>query len=477
MPPVFAASDTVERLDSPRFRIHYTRAGSHAVPADDADRDGTPDYVQEVAREYEAVRAFYRDELGFLEALPDDAVPEDNGGDGRFDVYLLDFPTTADGAFRQERCLTEAASRCTGYMLHENDFARRSYPSRQRATRILASHEYFHAIQNAYDARAGVVLGEGTAVWASEAYDDSLGDLEGFARGYLGRPERSLGQEPSGPVDEFSYGSAIFFQFLSERFDPSLVRELWQGLLEAADAGEPPALGSSWHPVLDRVLQREHASSLAQAFAEFTRWNLYTGPRADPTRSYRSGAMYPEVSSSVEALPFNDASVRVFPLSARFYRATLERAQALTFALGAGDTGLAGLELILARESEGRIEEIASGDAAEETTLSLELEAGDVVHAVVLNTRASGESLRPALCLGDAAAVKRCRGEPSPTADGGTNEQDDAASERDAPDGGCSAAASGGGAARSGWAGWLGLAVGLAFVRRRKRAARTAAED
>ena len=233
--PAYYPGDEVEHLDSPAFRVHFTRAGRHAVPAGDRDRDGIPDYVQDVADEYEAVRAYYRDDLGFLEPLSDARAPRAEGGDGgdsRFDVYLVDFGTSSDGAFRAQTCEPGAAHRCSGYMLQENDFDGRNYPSLDLATRILASHEYFHAVQAAYRSDAGAVLGEGTAVWASEAYDPSLDDFEGFASGYLARTERSLTTEPTGPVDAFTYGSALFFQFLSERHEPAIIRELWQALAD-----------------------------------------------------------------------------------------------------------------------------------------------------------------------------------------------------------------------------------------------------
>jgi hypothetical protein len=409
LPPLFAADDEVERFDSDSgfFRIHYTRSGTHAVPVQDQDADGVLDYVASVGAEYDAVLAFYTDALGFGPPLRDDIAGEADGGDDRFDVYLLDFPNSADGSFRRDACLPDQPTRCTGYMVQENDFARRNYPSRAQATRIVASHELFHAVQNAYRADGSIVLSEGTAVWASESYDGSLSDFESFVGGYLEHTDRSLAQEPSGPVDRFSYASALFFRFLEERFGRDVIRELWQDLRDA-----PMAAEANWIEALDRRLHQVHASSTGEAFLEFSSWNLRTGPRADPERSYRDGARYPTVSEQRVELPFEDGLVRVFPLAARFYATELTAPAEIELAVVVSDRAqLHGLELLLARETDGKITELhnpAPGPDAKAAKIGLSADSGDVIHAALVNTRSAGESARPALCFGARPAVESC---------------------------------------------------------------------
>jgi hypothetical protein len=400
-PPRFSANDRVESFDAAggAFRIHYTRAGEHAVPSADVDGDGVPDYVQQVAAEYAAVGEFYAGELGFERPLSDADVRGDNGGDDRFDVYLLDFATSSDGEFRREGCLAGEPFRCTGYMLHENDFNGRNYPSLARATRILASHEYFHAVQSAYDADAGRVIGEGTAVWASEQYDPTLTDLQGFVAGYLDNTERSLAQEPAGPFDQFSYGSSLFFQYLGERYGRDVIGELWQALRAQAAAEEAKA----WPDVLDRLLRDAHDSSLAEAFTEFSSWNLFTGGRADAQRGYARGEGYPELEAKGVSLPYEDTALRVFPLAARFFSARVMGRGELRFVLG-GAADLQGVRLLLARVTSTKLQELQLTAADGEAALTLsDVSRGDTVFAAVINTRRSGESARPDVCLGECA--------------------------------------------------------------------------
>lgn len=313
LPPRYDPADVVESIVSPSgsFRIHFTRAGRHAVPNDDADADGTPDFVALVARTYDEVLARY-EAMGFRAPRSDEAVPDDNGGDGRFDVYLLDFGGASDGAFRRELC-TPAG--CAGYMLQENDFLGSPYPSREYAVRLLASHELFHAVQAAYDDGLGVqgsVLSEGTAVWASERFDPTLFDLEHLASGYTSRTDRSLGVDPATAGSAYTYGSGIVFEHLTVRHGDALVRELWEDLAARPD-------DVRWLEVLDARLRRTYASNFGEEFLHLAEWMMFLGARADASRGPANGRAFDPVAATIVELPFEDRRVRMFPASIRYY--------------------------------------------------------------------------------------------------------------------------------------------------------------
>ena len=87
--------------------------------------------MEDVAVLYDDVLALYRDELGFRPPLAD-ATVADNGGDGRFDVYLVDFGggiATAPSGSDAGGLDRAAPGQCVGYMVQENDFAGYGYPS------------------------------------------------------------------------------------------------------------------------------------------------------------------------------------------------------------------------------------------------------------------------------------------------------------------------------------------------------------
>ena len=424
----FLATDTVEHFDAPDsgYRVHFTRAGKNAVPAGDANANGIPDLVESVASVYDLVGAKYHAAMGFRFPLSDLALGS-NGGSDRFDVYLLDFGLQADGAFRVDACPNE---KCVGYVVQENDFVGYNYPNATVATRILGSHEYFHAIQAAYDNNQGVNFSEGTAVWATEQFDPSTNDFEGFLSGFMSRPDRSLDSPPSGPVPAFAYGSAIFFQFLSEKFGPLIIRKLWERCengsghpSEPADVGNP-----HWLIQLDALLKAEYQSSFAQAFSTFVVWNLFTGTSADATQSYFNGFSYPPPLITSAAAPFRVDQQRVFYAASAYFQVapagrTTMGAMLVDDPLTPNEDETQGMALVLAVRRNDRNGPVAPvADVKAENTVDTSGNAQLLV--AVVNTAREGLngvlSKRPGLCIGSPEELRACRIALDPTFDAGS---------------------------------------------------------
>jgi hypothetical protein len=406
----FEPNDVVDSygVDGGSFRVHFTRAGKNAVPSRDTNGSGIPDAVETVAAVYEDVGKTYQ-EWGFRVPPRDGSLPS-NGGDDRFDVYLLDFGGSADGAFRVDSCPNSEI--CIGYMVQENDFAGYNYPSFSEATKILGSHEFFHATQAAYDTGQDVVVSEATAVWATERYDPESSDFERFIGAYLQRPDRSLDSAPAGPVPASAYGTALFFQFLSERYGSAIVRELWERLENTQGAASEPQdqANPTWVPQLDALLQQKYQSSFANAFETFATWNLSTGPAANPSVSYQRGADYPAPTVSQATLPIAGQSLRVFYASTQYFRAELNgqtqlSAQLFDDPLNEGDD-TQGLVLVAATRKSGRNLWVGR------VTQPIDVSAADEVVFAVINLLRSGTgpvlSRRPRLCAGTAETLQLC---------------------------------------------------------------------
>jgi hypothetical protein len=405
----FEPDELVETFGSEggHFLVHFTRMGPNAVPAADADTSGVPDFVEEVAGVYEEVFTKYELELGFRPPSGDEGYP-DNGGDGRFDVYLVDFAGQGDGHYSNDKCGPTNDDICAGYMVQENDYKGYGYPSTLVANRILGSHEFFHAVQAAYDIGQGSVLAEGTAVWATETFDPSLKDFEAFLGGYLDNPDRPLDKPLPGAVDPFSYGSAIYFKFLTERYDETMVRSL----LERCENGAAGVADPVWFEQLDPFLQAEAGVSFADSFTEFVTWNLFTGKFADPERSYDAGAGYPGVKMTEVASPHTDDELRVFYASAQYYRTDPAGRAEMTAALVAHDGSpedVDGLRLLIASragEVVGPVTEVADVGAGTET---IDTSVAERFLVVVVNGLTGGDSRKPALCIGTVEEVAACR--------------------------------------------------------------------
>lgn len=459
--PSFDADARAEQHDSDGgfFRVHYARQGTHAVPARDADADGVPDFVNTVAADFDAVLAFYT-ELGYHEPTSDADLPGENGGDGRFDVYLRDFPNAgADGQFVPDDAC--AAEGCSGYMMLENDFVGRGYDSIDLAIRLVASHELFHAVQQTYASDLDGWLSEGTAVWASEAFDAEAGDLERQAPTYLARPQSSLATSPPG-TDPIRYGGGLFFEFIDEHAERQVLLEMWERL---ADAG-------TWPLALDAAL-RQHDRTLAQEFGSFVEWNLFTAERADPERAYAQGELLPAVNERAVDWGYRDDAVRVLPLSARYYAVDTDSAQTLSAAaILPDDVDAADLGLFIAVEHEGRIAEVQRADAERERLVSVSLEAGDTAHVALFGTRSEGGSVQPDVCIGTPDQAMACSAgddevdEPSDSEDAGRTQNT-------SDGGGCSVTRALRSAPARGAASWwtMGAWVAAGLIRRRLRRA------
>jgi len=470
----FERGDTVESFASVggRFRVHFTRSGPNAVPAADANTDGVPDFVEEVAAVYDEVLAFYTVDLGFRAPL-DDGDIADNGGDDRFDVYLVDFAGVGDGNFAQDQC---SGGTCAGFMTQENDYAGYGYPSTLYANRILGSHELFHAVQAAYDVDQGSVLAEGTAVWATERYDPTLEDFEHFIDGYLENPDRPIDEGLPGPADPFSYGAAIFFQYLEEAHGPNMVRALW----EASEDGANGVADPYWVEALGPALEATAGVTFANAFAEFARWNLFTDDFADPGQAYAAGDGYPRVRIDPATAPHQDDALRVYYASAQYYGLDPAGRAAIAAALvptATAPDATTDLRLFIATESGGArsVTSIADVSAGTET---VDASNASRVIVVVVNVASGGDSKKPGLCIGAPDEVAACKvalgevgggGGGSGPGGGGPGDDDggDDADGDDAGDG-CGCVEAGRTPAQSSWAAVAFSAAIAAYGRRRR---------
>lgn len=396
--------------------VHFSRTAPNGVPTADTDGDGTPDYVESVAHIYESVAAKYQNELGFRAPLTDASLAN-NGGDGRFDVYLLDFGRTADGNFMSDQCQND---RCIGYVQQENDFVGYNYPSIEEAVAILGSHEYFHGVQDAYDTSQDVVFLEGTAVWATEQFDPSSADFENYIEGYLSQPDRSLDSPPPGPVPPFAYGSAIFFQFLSEKYGTAIIREL----LERIENGKgDPSLSTDvadpkWTRQLDLLLKKKYESSFAEAFTTFAQWNLYLRVGgAAPQESYAQASSYPAPAMQTVSAPYQSPTpLRAYYAATKYFKAASAGREQLGAVLiddpKTAEDETAGLKLLLAVRRNGKNDQVLRvADVKVAQTLDTSGKA-DLVVAVV-NTAHEGFdgqlSKRPGLCIGSPEELLACR--------------------------------------------------------------------
>lgn len=306
--PAFAKGTTPLAHDGEHVRVHYVTTSDDAVPPDDADDSGVPDFVEEVVRLAE-ISWQDLEARGFRTPLVDAGlVPDDDGGDGRFDIYLTNLKQ-ADGNYVVEAC-TEEPVHCAGYFAMENDLAGFNYDSVEEGISVLTSHELFHAVQAAYVTELAVTWSEGTAMWNQEQTFPEQDDYEVKVAAFLARPDRPFDRGGGGFGDRYVYGAALWPTFLEERYGDGTV----QRSLEACEA---LGAGSSFLDAIGQMLA-DDGESLESAWIEFSRWNLFTGERADPSRSYQAGAGLAAVATDEGITALGAAETTVEGMSARY---------------------------------------------------------------------------------------------------------------------------------------------------------------
>ncbi|KPL01124.1 MAG: hypothetical protein AMJ91_01585 [candidate division Zixibacteria bacterium SM23_73_3] len=296
---------------SGHFKIHYTRTGTHAVFQADVDvnpADGVPDYVNRCADIFDSVWTKEVDELEY-NPPPNDSWYQPNGGDGRYDIYLKNLKWEYYGYSEPETSTVANPISYTSYIVVRNDYSGYAgYEDKLDILRVTAAHEFFHAIQFGYDASEfefddpndqntyKPYWMEMSAVWMEDMVYDNINDYLGYLSSFFNHPEWSLktfSYDYKVPDSAYhAYGSCVWPIYLSERFDATIIKDIWEGCADVVgnNAIDYPSGESS----IDKALQAR-GGNFDDAFREFTVWNYFTGNRARTQLFYSEGDMFPQV--------------------------------------------------------------------------------------------------------------------------------------------------------------------------------------
>jgi hypothetical protein len=283
-----------QHVCGPNVCVHWVIATSDAPPLIDGDHDLVPDQVELTLRAFETAWRVEVVQMGFRAPEPDGSSP-DHGPNDMLDVYLADVgasglsgyvatddPHAEDDAYRYRDY--------SAYIVVDDDFsvAQLGSSGGLGGLRATAAHEFFHAVQYAYDSSEDAWLTEGTAAWMEDRVADDVNANRRWLRS-------SALLHPWVPIDSSrglnEYGAWIFWRFLTESGeghgpDPTLIRRVWE---LAADAPGDPNLFSA-SAVQEALGSR--GRSLAGALATFGSWNL------DPAAFYGEGVAYPSTAVS-----------------------------------------------------------------------------------------------------------------------------------------------------------------------------------
>jgi hypothetical protein len=285
--------------------VHYLPSDTHPLNADATTRG----WAQTTANALSAISTAYVN-AGYRQPKADapfeynpystgyHGTKVNYGGTTQTDVYLKDLGGT--GVYGYCAYDRDDSGRLVylpqygdvpAFCVLDNDFAttqyRPTYPGEtsEDILKVTAAHEYFHAVQFAYDAFEDSWFMEATATWAERQVYPAIPDNNQFL------PYSPL-RFPGTSIDTWAgnggflqYGDWIFFEYLTQRFPtptgplPNLVRTMW----EYADSRGPDQY--SIQAVTTALATR--GASLPTVFAQFSAANLR------PAATYTGGSAYP----------------------------------------------------------------------------------------------------------------------------------------------------------------------------------------
>jgi len=275
---------------------------------------------------------------GYRAPLPDGV----KGGDEKIDVYLAELGAHGlYGYCASDDPAADSTRQVFAYCVLDNDyddFGEMHTPLEN--LQVTAAHEFFHAVQFAYDATEDAWFMEGTAAWMEDEVYDAVDDnLQYLAQSPL--------SSPTVPMDYsdqkyLPYGSWVFWRFLSEwqgagaADDPSVVRKIWEA-----------ARGTTYSTSAVTKVLTARGDTFTDAFTRFGTWSR------NPSAYFSEGASYPAAPRS-NAFTLSTSTRSTGPrarrydhLTHRFYRVTPD----------ATLTGSWGLDVVvnMARRSRGSV--------------------------------------------------------------------------------------------------------------------------
>ena len=270
------------------FRFYYATTGTDSVSSTDANSNGTPDYIENMAQAFTRALNTY-DSLGYNRppiAASDSGkycvfVSSSSAGDY---VYGYSEPETDIGD-NPATTLVETQS-VTSFMVMRSEYADfGTTPAElQIAMEVTAGHEFFHAIQFGYEYdNMSPYFMEMCATWGEDITFATDDDNWQYLTSIFDTPDVSLDfddyyDDVSSTSDYAGhcYSAWIFMRYLTDQYGADVVRQAYEGTIANYDA-----------IALDNVLQTKSVT-LKDAMKNFdVAIALLTSSSTAPMSQYR----------------------------------------------------------------------------------------------------------------------------------------------------------------------------------------------
>ena len=264
-----------------KFRVHFDTTGYNMPalldPAGNRIAGTAFAFVDSIFAILDHVIPVEVGQLHYPEPISDDTL----GGGPECDIYVMELGneygyTTPDASVPE-------GGRVSSYVTIDNDFVF-VRPDKNRGIpglRVTLAHELHHVIQlgNYGYWDNDLFLYEITSTWMEDVVYPEVNDYYNYLTatwGHFRNPETSFTSS-----DMIMYSRAIWGHYIAKRYGIDVMRETW----EQVRAYRP-------QQAIDQAL-KNHGVTFADAYAEWSVWNYFTGSRANPATYYTDGADYP----------------------------------------------------------------------------------------------------------------------------------------------------------------------------------------
>ncbi|MGD2091669.1 MAG: DUF6055 domain-containing protein [Candidatus Aminicenantes bacterium] len=307
-----AYKEPADKFATTHFMIHYVKneKNDHKPPLDDINDNNVPDYIDTMGDLLERAYQFEVKEMGYLPPFGDG----DIGGEmNLIDVYILnpgEYPFS--GLTKPEYTSSGDYGHCFIILSNNLKLVNPGKDDYYRMKKTIA-HELHHAIQYGYNREPEKWLMEATSYWMEgEVFDDVNQDLL-VLKQWFNNPGDSLDVEE----DLYIYGNWIWIKYLSERFGPDIIKEIWKEQIWK-EHQKRTSLNA-----IDKVLYSK-GTNLSNVFIDFTTRNYMKTPRfvGDPYEEYPT---YPDIKiengkSPHDEYPVQPQDVDINHLASKYYK-------------------------------------------------------------------------------------------------------------------------------------------------------------
>ncbi|MCE1190273.1 MAG: T9SS type A sorting domain-containing protein [Ignavibacteria bacterium] len=272
------------------FQFYYTTTGTNAVATTDANANGVPDYVENMAAAFCKALSFY-DSVGFSHP------PLAASDNGRYAVYLSssDAGDYVYGYSQPETNIHDnpatpivEQNAYTSFMVMRseyNDFGNTA-AEKQIAMEVTAAHEFFHAVQFGYETEnmEGYLM-EMCSTWAEDKVFPGDDDNWQYLTDIFNTPDVSTDWDEALDGDAVNYSSDysmhwyaawIFMRYVTDQTESAIVKNIFENNITVTTSS-----------AIDNALKSKGSSYTDALKNYYVALGLLTSSNTAPMSKYR----------------------------------------------------------------------------------------------------------------------------------------------------------------------------------------------